>query len=30
MSINVPEKLSKQEYNDLLNNLKKYDWLIVK
>lgn len=25
MSINVPEKLSKQEYNDLLNNLKKYD-----
>ena len=25
MSINVPEKLSKQEYNDLLNDLKKYD-----
>ena len=25
MSINVPEKLSKQEYNDLLNGLKKYD-----
>ena len=25
MSINVPEKLSKQEYNGLLNDLKKYD-----
>ena len=28
MSINVPEKLSKQEYNDLLNDLKKYDLTI--
>ena len=25
MSINVPEKLSKKEYNELLNDLKKYD-----
>ena len=25
MSINVPEKLSKQEYNGLLNDLKKFD-----
>lgn len=25
MSINVPERLSKQEYNDILNGLKKYD-----
>ena len=25
MSINVPEKLSKKEYNGLLNDLKKYD-----
>lgn len=25
MSINVAEKLSKKEYNELLNDLKKYD-----
>ena len=25
MSINVPEKLSKKEYNELLNDLQKYD-----
>ena len=25
MSINVPERLSKREYNNLLNRLKKYD-----
>lgn len=25
MSLNVPEKLSKQEYNGLLNDLKKFD-----